>query len=623
MTARPGANRRLPLLVAKLAIADLRSEGVLTLCTVLSLTAVVAPLLLLLGLKHGVVENQMQVLIENPVYRQITPLRTQELAPEWFGPLAARDDVEFVVPNILRGASSVGLTAGGGRPVLMDLLPSGPGDPLLVQNGARPPEPDEIVLSNEAARLLGVAAGGQVTMVFSRGGRQPQSLNMTVSGVASARADALPRAYADFALVEDVETWRGGRPVEERGWPGEPQRPVESFDAVLVASATALEDRDIRQLRSSTGLLDVTALSQADAAAALGVLKDAQAGAIWVYQFAALGELAKRANLASLSNRVRNSDVDAVLAPVVAPITASVVGLAPMPTEIMLTSVALALEEAARFGVVVPADAPPRLARDAPWSELSKVHAPAALGLRAGDDIRLRIQFPTYVLDLTLPVAGVHEADALLLSPTLHAMLRSGKDRRLAEAPVRGLEMVKDGFRGFRVYARSIEDVASLSQWFIDQGIEVVDAAQDIAVVQQIERALNRLFFFVALIGLSGGILAMIASLYASVERKRASIGVMRLLGLSRMATSGVPVVQSLFIGGAATIFACGLFLLFAKFVNVAFAADLGLGQRLAWLPLSHLAIAFALSFLVSLLSSVIAAARASRVDPADAIRVE
>ena len=45
-----------------------------------------------------------------------------------------------------------------------------------------------------------------------------------------------------------------------------------------------------------------------------------------------------------------------------------------------------------------------------------------------------------------------------------------------------------------------------------------------------------------------GGAMALLASLYAAVERKRRDLGVLRLLGLSRRTLCRYPMYQSLMI---------------------------------------------------------------------------
>ena len=57
-------------LIPGLAVADLRHEWILNLCMILALAAVLAPLLLLLGLKHGTITTLRDRLVEDPVNRE-------------------------------------------------------------------------------------------------------------------------------------------------------------------------------------------------------------------------------------------------------------------------------------------------------------------------------------------------------------------------------------------------------------------------------------------------------------------------------------------------------------------------------------------------------------------------
>src|SRR5690606_39362760 len=70
-TIDPGVRKpQRPLrLVSALAAHSLRHEWILTLCLVIALAAVIAPLLVLLGLKHGTIETLRDRLVEDPVFR--------------------------------------------------------------------------------------------------------------------------------------------------------------------------------------------------------------------------------------------------------------------------------------------------------------------------------------------------------------------------------------------------------------------------------------------------------------------------------------------------------------------------------------------------------------------------
>ena len=165
-----GPLRRIPYLAA----AHLRHEWVLTLCLVIALAAVISPLLVLLGLKHGTIQTLRERLVEDPVFREIRPTQTREFSPEWFTDLASWPGVGFLTPTILPLSSvlSVLLPASSGT-ALFDLIPTAPGDPLLLENGGTVPGEGEVVLTVEAARRIGVDVGDEIAarVTRSRGGR--------------------------------------------------------------------------------------------------------------------------------------------------------------------------------------------------------------------------------------------------------------------------------------------------------------------------------------------------------------------------------------------------------------------------------------------------------------------
>src|SRR3954467_13413815 len=97
----PAARTRDIRIVIELAVADLHHEWVLTLCMTLTVAAVLAPLLLLLGLKHGTIETLRARLVEDPVYREIKPNQTMNLPPQWFDEWRQRPGVAFLLPTIL------------------------------------------------------------------------------------------------------------------------------------------------------------------------------------------------------------------------------------------------------------------------------------------------------------------------------------------------------------------------------------------------------------------------------------------------------------------------------------------------------------------------------------------
>jgi putative ABC transport system permease protein len=256
---------------------------------------------------------------------------------------------------------------------------------------------------------------------------------------------------------------------------------------------------------------------------------------------------------------------------------------------------------------------------------LAQALFPAAWGPAPDQPVELQIAFDGYDLELPVEVAGVSGGDFVVVPTLLAGMLRSGFDQRLeydGEAQV--LRRTKDGYRGFRLYARSIDDVAGLRAHFEDgEGIEVRTRAGAIERVKRMEAALTRLFWLVAIVGIVGGIAAMAASLWAAVERKRRDIGLIRLFGVTKQALFGFPTSQAVMIAAAASAVAIAAFHALATTINTVFAADLPLGEKLCTLPPAHLAYAAVLTVATALASSLLAARRATQIDPAEAIREE
>ena len=83
----------------RLALADLWHERVLFLCSALGCAAVLAPLIVLFGLRQGVVAGLRAELLEDPRAREIVSIVNRTLEPALFARLAADPRVAFLVPR--------------------------------------------------------------------------------------------------------------------------------------------------------------------------------------------------------------------------------------------------------------------------------------------------------------------------------------------------------------------------------------------------------------------------------------------------------------------------------------------------------------------------------------------
>ncbi|QQU66923.1 ABC transporter permease [Pseudomonas fluorescens] len=205
-------------LVASLAWQDYRNDGWLSACAVLALVAVIAPLLVLFGLKFGLVSSLTERLETDPASREIIPLGGGRFSAAFIAQLGERSEVAFAVPR----TRQIAATAQVGT-LTLEMLPTAAGDPLL----AGLPMPhglDQIVLSHTAAEKLAARPGDWLETSFARqvaGRVEAQRTRLQVLAVLPLEAFVREGLFADLALLEAAEDYRDGRAVPALGWAGE------------------------------------------------------------------------------------------------------------------------------------------------------------------------------------------------------------------------------------------------------------------------------------------------------------------------------------------------------------------------------------------------------------------
>lgn len=275
--------RTLPLMLQAcgLACKDYMHERLLSLCNILALAAVLTPLLVLYGVKFGVIQTLSDRLTNNPQNLEISPVGSGQFSPEYLHALRNLPQVAFVLPRTRALSATMELlpppsekhgtegTAQGKTPQLqattppavrVSLEPTAVGDPLVERYGQAPPTLDNapsttqmhgnpkieaspagarktegngttgiitplpIVLSHEAARKLGVSTGQSITGRVDRlsnGRSQRVSLPLVVTAILPLEAQQKDTAFVPLALLEATEAYREGRAAPAFGWTGD------------------------------------------------------------------------------------------------------------------------------------------------------------------------------------------------------------------------------------------------------------------------------------------------------------------------------------------------------------------------------------------------------------------
>ena len=87
--------------IFRLALKDYFYERLLSACAIMGLAAVLAPLLVLFGVKSGIINTMSDRLLQDPRNREISPVGSGRYGADWFSALSKRSDVDFVVPQTL------------------------------------------------------------------------------------------------------------------------------------------------------------------------------------------------------------------------------------------------------------------------------------------------------------------------------------------------------------------------------------------------------------------------------------------------------------------------------------------------------------------------------------------
>ena len=236
----------------RLASRDFCHDWQSSSCFVLALAAILGPMLVLFGLKFGIISGMFEQLIENPINRDIRPLSSGRYDAAWFDRLRNQPEVAFVVPRTRSIATLIELHRPQvARIVRSEMLPSGAGDPLLAGLQVVPKGLYSVVLSDSVARKLQVVPGDHVQGSLTRrfqNEKQRVSIDLTVLAVTSASVFARDAVFADVSLVEALEDFRDGHAVAALGWQGDAAPTMRSYPSFRLY-ARSIRDVPVLQQR--------------------------------------------------------------------------------------------------------------------------------------------------------------------------------------------------------------------------------------------------------------------------------------------------------------------------------------------------------------------------------------
>lgn len=176
-------------------------------------------------------------------------------------------------------------------------------------------------------------------------------------------------------------------------------------------------------------------------------------------------------------------------------------------------------------------------------------------------------------------------------------------------------------FSKVRMYASSIDSVAPLSDWLLEQHIESNSRLAEIESVKAINQVLSLIFAVIALTALIGCIASLIGAFLANIDRKRKDLAVLRLLGFNHTAVALYVMLQALLITLLAYLAGLAMYAIGSQLFNQLLTSHQTTNQFAAKITLSHGLIALALTIMIALFVSMVGALRAVRIQPAESLR--
>lgn len=617
-------------IVLSLSLKDLKHEWILTVCLIMAISAVLSPLLLLFGLKYGIIDWGLNSLKTNPIYREIRPMTSKSFKQEWFDNMKLREDISFIIPMTRQISATVKASVKGKEEnESLNIIPTSPNDPLILENGATVPVDGECILTQFAAESLKAKVGDVILVSASRivkGQYEFGNMELKVSGILSLRASELKSVYVPLRILEAVERYKDGHSVPEFGWSGATPKAYPEYDGIIIVLPEKLDKVDELGLCNKTGFTKIESLDNA------GLLQKAGfqvSPNMEIYRLYTMTKASGEENINIVINRLRGKN--AYLFPWVSPISAHLTDnngkeIAP------LFLYGLSAEQ--EMAVNINLNPVPQ------WNKINN-SSTEMLSIMLPPDVHVKegkyfIKIVHESENLTFPISVLPQKTSLnkvsIIPSELAGILKLYQSRNVQyDANIKEFILFRQGYAGFRLYARSIFDVDNLRKFFDEKGIPVHNEIMEINKVIQLDKGFTLIFWLLATVGIVGSVASLVASLYASVERKKREMSVLRLIGLSGGKLFRFPVYQGVMIAGSSFVVSMIIFMFFSKLINNWFRPyvhklldfPMEAGVSFCRLPFFHTTCAFIFTIIIAAVAAVVAAIRVTRIEPAEALRDE
>ncbi len=176
-------------------------------------------------------------------------------------------------------------------------------------------------------------------------------------------------------------------------------------------------------------------------------------------------------------------------------------------------------------------------------------------------------------------------------------------------------------YAGFRMYVKKLDDVVTMRDFLMTEGIESYTSAREVENIQALKRTLSFVTMLIGGVTIVGMMMSLASFAISNVNRKEHFFAQTRLMGFSGYSLLLFPVGQMilcaicasslslLFYGGAAVIF------------DVVCASYLQHGESICRIPAIYTAMLYSGALILSLICCVGAGRKLLRLQPAEVLR--
>jgi putative ABC transport system permease protein len=197
-----------------LALRDLWYDRRTSIVLMLTGAAIIAPLLLLFGLKNGVVWTLRQNLMQQPANLEVVVYGSAQLQRDWFQTTAQRPEVGFLIPQTRNISATIDLVNAKRRLVTaVEMIPTAPGDPLVPTGLPTLTHTNQVLVTATLADKLDLSPDKPLWAVIkriTRGRSEHVKLPLNVIGIVPEDRHARHALFTTLDLLVATEDYRDG-----------------------------------------------------------------------------------------------------------------------------------------------------------------------------------------------------------------------------------------------------------------------------------------------------------------------------------------------------------------------------------------------------------------------------